>query len=168
MRPWLRRLVLAVHLTLSIGWIGAVFAYLAMDVAAVSGDTQEMHAARIAMALIGQWVIVPLAVGSLLTGLITAVGTPWGLFRHYWVLISFLLTTVAVLVLVEHMPSVVAAAEAMRGSEASPLHARGADFEHAGGGLAVLLVVTVLNVYKPRGMTPYGWRRRTDARKWQL
>jgi hypothetical protein len=30
---------------------------------------------------------------------------------------------------------------------------------HASGGLLVLLIPVVLSVYKPRGMTRYGWRR---------
>jgi len=32
------------------------------------------------------------------------------------------------------------------------------------GGLVVLLVVTVLNVYKPQGLTPYGWRKHNESR----
>ena len=39
------------------------------------------------------------------------------------------------------------------------------DLPHAGGGLLVLLVVTVLNVYKPRGLTPYGWRKQHEERR---
>jgi hypothetical protein len=35
----------------------------------------------------------------------------------------------------------------------------GGELLHAGVGLLVLLVIQVLNVYKPRGMTPYGWRK---------
>lgn len=95
-----------------------------------------------------------------------ALGTPWGLFRHYWVLISLLLTTFAVLVLLEHMPGVVAVADAMRRSDPAAFHGSlRPDFEHAGGGLVVLLVVTVLNIYKPRGLTPYGWHRRARAER---
>jgi len=33
-----------------------------------------------------------------------------------------------------------------------------------GWALVVLLVVQVLNVYKPRGMTPYGQRRQIEER----
>ena len=166
MRPWLRKLVLTAHLVLSLGWIGAILAYLALDFVVAGGDAEQAHAAYIALAFIGLWVIIPLAVASLLTGILIALLTPWGLFRHYWVLISLLLTTFAVLVLLEHMPGVVAVADAMRRSGAAPLHgSMRPDFEHAGGGLVVLVVVTVLNVYKPRGLTPYGWRHRADARK---
>jgi hypothetical protein len=36
---------------------------------------------------------------------------------------------------------------------------------HGGLGLLVLLIVQVLNVYKPRGVTPYGWRKQQEERK---
>ena len=103
----LRTFMLAVHLTASVGWIGAVVAYLALGIAAVtSQDAQTVRAAWIAMEVTGWFVIVPLAVAALLTGLVMSLGTPWGLFRHYWVLISFVLTIFATVVLVLHMPSV--------------------------------------------------------------
>jgi hypothetical protein len=35
---------------------------------------------------------------------------------------------------------------------------------HAAGGLAVLFVVQVLGVYKPQGMTRYGWRKQHERR----
>jgi hypothetical protein len=38
------------------------------------------------------------------------------------------------------------------------LSALGSTLIHSVGGPAVLLVILVLNVYKPRGMTRYGWR----------
>jgi nicotinamidase-related amidase len=40
----------------------------------------------------------------------------------------------------------------------------GGDLGHAVGGVLVLLVITVLNVYKPRGLTPYGWRKQEESR----
>ena len=36
---------------------------------------------------------------------------------------------------------------------------------HAAGGLLVLLAATMLSVYKPWGMTPYGRRKRQERRK---
>jgi hypothetical protein len=84
MAPALRKFVLTVHLTSSLGWIGAVIAYLALGVSAVtSRDAQTVRAAWIAMELTGWSVIVPLALAALLSGLVMSLGTPWGLFRHY-------------------------------------------------------------------------------------
>jgi hypothetical protein len=100
MTPGLRKLVLTLHITFSIGWIGAVAGFLALAITGVtSQDAQMVRAAYPAMKLIARFVIVPLAFASLLSGLIQSLGTPWGLFRHYWVLGKLLLTTFATIVL---------------------------------------------------------------------
>src|SRR5262249_33786482 len=164
--PGLRKFALAVHLTASLGWIGAVVAYLALGVSAViSQDAQTVRAAWIAMEVTGWFAIVPLALAALLTGLIISLGTAWGLFRHYWVLISLGLTIFATIVWLFHMPTVSALADMARAVDGAELGALGGDLFHPGAGLLVLLVITVLNVYKPRGVTPYGWRKQHEERK---
>jgi hypothetical protein len=165
MTPGLRKLALAVHLTSSVGFIGAALAYLGLGVSAVtSEDAQTVRAAWIAMELTGWYVIIPLALAALLTGLVMSLGTPWGLFRHYWVLITFVLTIFATVILLLHMPTVSSLADVAREADGVTLGRLGGDLLHAGGGLLVLLVITVLNVYKPRGMTPYGWRKQHEQR----
>jgi hypothetical protein len=164
----LRKLALAVHLTLSVGWIGAVAAYIPFDVATVtSHDAQRLRAAYLAMELIARSVIVPLALASLLTGLVVSLGTKWGLFRHYWVLISFVLTTLATLVLLGET-STIGALAAMAGdptTSADELRVLPSTLGHSVGGTVVLLVILVLNVYKPEGMTRYGWRKQEERRR---
>jgi hypothetical protein len=165
MSPGLRKLVLTVHLTSSVGWIGAVVAYLALGVSAVTGqDAQMVRAAWIAMEVTGWSVIVPLALAALLTGLVLALGTPWGLFRHYWVLISLVLTILSTVVLLLHMPTVSSITAMVREANGASLGAHGGDLFHPGVGLVVLLAITVLNVYKPQGLTPYGWRKQQEER----
>ena len=164
MTPGLRKFALTIHLTCSVGWIGAALAYVALGtLASTSSEPQDIRAAWIAMELMGWYVIVPLAASALLTGLVISLGTPWGLFRHYWVMISFGLTVFATAVLVLHMPTVTHGANLARASDVN-LEALGGDLFHSGLGLAVLIVVTVLNVYKPRGVTPYGWRKQQEER----
>jgi hypothetical protein len=165
MKPRVRKLALSAHLTFSVGWIGAVLAYLGLGVAAVSsGDVERVRAAWTGMELTGWYVIVPVAVASLLTGLVMALGTRWGLFRHYWVVISFALTVLATVILILHMPTVSATADLAQKSNGATLKALGGDLAHPGVGLVVLLVVQVLNLYKPPGMTRYGWRRQQKER----
>lgn len=160
MSPWLRKLALAVHLTVSVGWIGAVIAYLALGMkAAIAADDLTVRSAWSAMETVGWYVIVPLALASWLTGLVMALGTRWGLLRHYWVIISLILTTVAVLVLLVHMPDVSATAAVARTAPGRELAGLGGDLAHPGIGLILLLVVHVLNIYKPRGLTRYGQRQ---------
>src|ERR687885_1726972 len=166
MTPGLRKVVFAVHLTFSVGWIGAVVAYLALGVSAVtSQDAQTVRAAWIAMELTGWFAIVPLALAALLTGIVMSLATPWGLFRHYWVLITLVLTTLSTVVLLLHMPTVSSLADGARKADGAHLRGAAGDLFHAGGGLLVLLVITVLNVYKPHGLTRYGWRKQQEQRR---
>jgi hypothetical protein len=159
MAPGLRKLMLTVHLSASVGWTGAVVAYLALGVAAAtSRDAEMVRAAWVAMELTGWSAIVPLALAALVTGLVMSLGTPWGLFRHYWVVISLALTLLCTVVLLLHMPDVTATAAVARAAGDTDLATLGGDLLHPGMGLVVLLGITVLNVYKPRGLTPYGWR----------
>jgi xanthine/uracil permease len=166
MKPGVRKFALSAHLTFSGGWIGAVLAYLTLGVIAVtSPDVQTVRAAWTAMELIGWYVIVPLALASLVTGLVMALATKWGLFRHYWVLISFALTVLATVVLLLHMPTVSSMAEIAQEAEGARLERLGGDLGHPGIGLVVLLVIQVLNLYKPPGMTRYGWRKQEEKRE---
>jgi hypothetical protein len=169
MSPGLRKFALIVHVTASVGWIGAVVAFLALVVAAMtSQDAQMLRAAWIAMELTGSLAIVPLALTSLLTGIVMSLGTKWGLFRHYWVLFSLALTILATIVLLGNMQTVsffAGVAAEMDSADVGGLRdALQGELLHAGVGLLVLLVIQVLNVYKPRGMTPYGWRKQYEQR----
>ncbi len=164
MTPGLRKFVLTVHLAVSVGWIGAVVAYIALDVTAVtSQDVQMVRAAYLAMELTVWYVIVPLALAALLTGLVMSLGTPWGLFRHYWVLITLVLTILTTVVLLLETRTISYMAE-VAASGADPRELPGS-LPHSVGGLVLLLVITMLNVYKPRGLTPYGWRKHEEERR---
>jgi len=167
MSPGLRKFALAVHLTLSIGWIGAVAAYLALDVAAASSqDAQTLRAAYLGMESITRNVIVPLALTSLLTGLVMSLGTKWGLFRHYWVLISLMLTVIATAVLLVEVRVIRSLADMAADPATSGEHLRAmpSTLVHSVGGTVVLLVILMLNVYKPQGLTRYGWRKQQQLR----
>lgn len=163
MRPGARRVALTVHVLCSVGWIGAAAAYLALGIAAqTSNRAPTVRAAWTAMDIIGWHVIVPLGVGALVTGLVMSVGTRWGLIRHYWVLTALILTSSSLAVLVLHMPSVTATAmQAATADDVSATQLEG-DILHPAGGIAILLVVAVLNIYKPRGLTRHGQRRAED------
>jgi uncharacterized membrane protein len=166
MSSGVRKIALSAHLTFSVGWIGTVVAYLALGIAAEnSRDAQTVRGAWIAMEQTGWFAIVPLALASFLTGLVMALGTKWGLFRHYWVLFSLVLTIIATIVLLQHMPTVSSMADVAREAEGARLIELGGDLPHPAVGLVVLLVVQVLNLYKPQGMTSYGRRKQQEQRQ---
>ena len=160
MTPRLRKFALTAHVTSSVGWLGAVAAFLALAVAGLtSQDAQRVRAAYLAMELTGWSVIVPLSLASLFTGLVQSLGTPWGLFRHYWVLFKLLITVLATIVLLVHMQPITYVAGVAAETTLSRADLRGLRIQlvaDAGAALLVLLVATTLSVYKPQGRTPYG------------
>lgn len=169
MTPGLRKFVLVAHIISSVGSLGAVAGFLALAVAGLtSQDAQTMRSVYVAMEVITRSVIVPLIFASLITGLVQSLATTWGLFRHYWILAKLLLTLLTAIVLLLQMDrivhiAVVAAETAL--SSADLLGLRRSLVVHAAGGLVVLLVTTTLSVYKPRGLTRYGWRKQHSQQR---
>lgn len=167
MRPGLRKFALTAHITSSVGWFGAVAAFLVLAVAGLtSQDAHIVRSAYLTLELIGWFIIVPLSVASLLTGLVQALGTTWGLFRHWWVLIKLVLTILATIVLLVHMQPIghladVVAAATLAGGELHGLRVQ--LIADAGAALTVLIITTTLSVFKPRGLTPYGWRKQREV-----
>jgi hypothetical protein len=166
MTPRLRKLALTAHLAFSVGWLGAVAAFLALAVVGLtSRDAQTVRGAYLVMEPAAWFVLVPLAFASLLTGIVQSLGTTWGLFRHYWVLFKLLITVFATIVLLIYMETF----SVMAGVAADPSADLGVVRNasprlHAALALLVLLVAMVLGVYKPRGMTRYGWRKQHEQR----
>ena len=167
MPPWLRRFTFTAHVTTSVGWLGAIAAYLAPAVAGLaSEDTAVVRASYIAMGLIIRFVVLPFSIAALATGLAQSLATEWGLFRHYWIATKFVLTVAATVVLLLHIRTVNFVSQFASGSTFSVAElglARAQLVLHAVGGLVVLLVATTLSVYKPWGRTPYGLRVRDDV-----
>ncbi|RWY80881.1 MULTISPECIES: hypothetical protein [Rhizobium] len=163
MTPGLRKVALVAHVVSSVGSLGAIAAFLALAIVGLAGqDDRVVRSAYVAAEVLARVVIVPLVLASLLSGLVQSLGTAWGLFRHYWVLAKFLLTLLVVVVLLLQVKGIVQVGVASLGTPMSNtdlLDLRRSLVVHAAGGLVVLLVTTALSVYKPRGMTRYGWRR---------
>jgi len=170
MTPALRKLNLTAHITSSVAWLGAVASFLALSLAGLtSRDPATAGSAYLAMNLIGQFIIVPLSLAALLTGFVQSVGTSWGLFRHYWVIVKLGLTIGATTLLLLHQFT------AVRGAARRVLLAAAGTLPDVGplgtqlvgdAGLAVLtlMAITVLGVYKPWGPTRYGRRKQQESR----
>jgi uncharacterized membrane protein len=162
MTPRVRKVALTAHVTCSVGWLGAVVAFLAIAIVGLtSHDAQTVRGAYLVMEPAAWFVLVPLAFASLLTGLVQSLGTTWGLFRHYWVIFKLLITIVATIILLSYMGTFRYMAGVAADPSADLRAVRNASpVLHATLALLVLIVATVLAVYKPQGMTPYGWRKR--------
>jgi hypothetical protein len=161
-----RKFALTAHVASSVGWLGAVVGFLALAVAGLmSQDELMVRGTYLAMELTGWFVIVPFSLAALATGLVQSLGTDWGLFRHYWILAKLLITILATILLVLHME--LASRLAGMAAETTLSGAEGLKIQlvaDAGAAVLALLVATILAVYKPRGVTRYGWRKHHEQR----
>lgn len=168
MTPRLRKTMLTVHVTSSVSFIGAVATFLAFAIAGVSsGKAQTVQAAYLAMDLTTWFVIVPLCFAALLTGLVQSLGTPWGLFRHYWVLVKLGLTLVSAIMLVIHTRPIGLIADAAATTTLASDDLRGVRLQLIAasvGALVVALGAVVLSIFKLAGQTRYGWRKQQEQR----
>src|SRR5215216_5622851 len=121
--PRLRKLALTAHVTSSVGWLGAVVAFLALSMA--SQDPQTVRGAYLVMELTGWVVLVPLSLASLLTGLVCSLSSSWGLFRHYWVLFKLVINVVATIVLLLYMQTLDALGDVAAATASSSSGLRG-------------------------------------------
>ena len=175
MTPTVRKLTITAHVVFSVGWLGAVAACLVLSIAGLtSHDPEVVRGAYLSMDLISRFVIIPLCFAALITGLLQALGTPWGLFRYYWIVMKFGLAVFATIALLIHQFAVMAmAAKRVSGAAVETLFS--ADFSALKTELVrapslaivLLLLATSLGVYKPWGLTRYGRRKRQEQRKVQ-
>lgn len=161
--PRWSKFALTAHVTASVGWVGAVAAFLVLAIIGLrSVDDDTMRSLYPALELIGWYVIVPFSVAALVTGLIQSLGTQWGLFRHYWVVAKLLITVGASVLLLLHMQLARSAAAAVSaGTLASEPRTR--LVVDAAAALVVLTIAVVLSIYKPQGMTPFGVRAESSS-----
>lgn len=168
MTPRLRKFVLTAHIAFSVGWLGAVAVFLAHAIVGLtSEDAQIVRAAYLAMGLSVWLVIVPSNAGALLTGLIQSLGTQWGLFKHYWIVVKFLLTIAGTILLLVHTQPIDFIAGVASERSLSNTELIGLRIQLVGDAAAaflLLLATTVISVYKPWGLTSYGVRKQNEHR----
>ena len=168
MGPRTRKLALTAHVSASVSWLGAVATSLGLAaVAMVSSDAETVRAIYVAMEPMAWFVLVPLSAASLLTGLIQSLGTPWGLIRHYWVVLKLIINLIASTVLLLYTRTLADLADEAGGSDVVPIgDLRSASpLVHAAGAVVLLVLAVGLSVYKPRGLTRYGRRQQATGRR---
>jgi hypothetical protein len=135
-----------------VGWFGLDGALVALEVTGLdAGDPEERAGIAAAMSAIAVWVLIPVVLAALVSGLVLALSTPWGLVRYWWVLIKCgiagALTVAGMSLMIPRLHQIIA-------GEAQPV-----GMETLIGrsiALALLLAATALSVIKPWGKTPHG------------
>ena len=159
--PALRKFTFTTHVTSSVGWVGAALVFLALAAIGLSSQNETtVRGAYLVMAPAAWFVLVPLAHASLVSGIALSLGTPWGLIRHYWVVFKLVITLFSTAILLIYMGTF----RQMAGVAADPVAELGlvrnpSPLVHAILALILLMAATLLAIYKPFGMTPYGERQ---------
>ncbi|MEJ1199507.1 MULTISPECIES: DUF2269 domain-containing protein [unclassified Streptomyces] len=158
-----RRVSLVVHVVASAGWLGLSLGLLALGAtAATTASALTVEASVRGMKLFADWLLLPLAFLTLSSGVVLALGTPWGLARHRWVYTKFWLTLATATATVFALrPGVNSAVAAVAAGESLP---------DAGDvlfgpvvSLSAYVFMTVISLLKPWGPTRRGRRLRAAA-----
>jgi hypothetical protein len=166
--PRLRKAVLLLHVAGSVGLPGAIASFLALAIVAVSsGNVLAVRGAYLSMQVVALALVVPLAFAALGSGLLISLGTRWGLFRHWWVVVKLLLTASSVLVLLLKLGLINQGARIAMATPALAADLGQVGLQlvvHAAGGLLTLCLALVLSIYKPHGVTRFTSGRRMNER----
>ncbi|GAA2791637.1 membrane protein [Streptomyces showdoensis] len=139
-------------------WLGLSLGLLTLGITAyTTQDPTLTEAAYRVMKVFADWLLAPVALPTLGSGLVLSLGTPWGLARHRWVWIKFWITlaTAAATVFALRPEITHAAASGVPDSSlvAAPVVSTSA-----------YLFMTAISVLKPWGLTRRGRRLREAAR----
>ncbi|MBD0839519.1 MULTISPECIES: DUF2269 domain-containing protein [unclassified Streptomyces] len=158
-----RRVLVVVHVVASASWLGLSLGLLALGItAATTASPAATEASVRAMKLFADWLLLPVAALTLLSGLVLALGTAWGLARHRWVYTKFWLT----------LATTAATAFALRPgvNEAVAATAAGGPLPDAGEvlfgpvvSLTAYVFMTAISLLKPWGLTRRGRRLRAAS-----
>ncbi|MEU6920300.1 MULTISPECIES: DUF2269 domain-containing protein [unclassified Streptomyces] len=152
-----RRSLLVAHVAVSVSWLGLTVGLLALAIAALStADPATAGAATRAMKIFGDWLVVPVSLFSLFSGLVLALGTPWGLARHRWVWTKFWLTLITVALSVFSLRPGIDEAAARGTVDIDLVIAPSV-------ATATYLFITAISVLKPWGPTRRGRRLRRPS-----
>ena len=91
----LRRAVLVVHIAAVGGWIGMDLVLAVLSLRAwLAGSAQDRAVSMQALELFGIVPMISLAVLSLVSGVVLSLGTKYGLFRYWWVVVKLVINVV--------------------------------------------------------------------------
>lgn len=151
-----RKPLLTLHVATAVSVLGADLVLLVLGISSVAGaDPQTIYPAA---HLVATWLLAPLAVVALGSGVLLGLLTPWGLLRYWWVTIKLALTTILTgVILFALVPNLGVAADDATALDPRPF----SDAERLrlvvapAVGVTLLILMVALAIYKP------GWQLRS-------
>jgi len=164
--PDTRKALLTLHVALSAIFLGVAVVMVTLAVLAAGAEDIAVAHSHYALLETFDLTILPwVSVSSIISGLAVSLTGKWGLVKHYWVLVKFVLAVLAVasgLAFVQGWVTTAVQDSARLAATAGQSAELGTDpvwlIAGFGFGGALVLAATVLSVYKPWGRTWFGRR----------
>ena len=150
-----RQTLQILHYISSVGWLGVGFAQLTLNlVALLTGSPSLRHDAHEMTHIFDRTILTALSLAAATTGILLAVRTPWGLLRHWWIVVKLTLTvgliiTIPIWVGGWNLQAITATA----GGSVDPGYPT-VRAELLGSSITIvgtLIVITIISVVKPWG-----------------
>ncbi len=158
------KLLLTAHIIISVGWLGVVLAKLVLGLAAVTTSAPDVSAALYVSMNVLNVAFPPVAIATIITGVLLSLGTKWGLLQHYWVVTKLVLTVGVIATAVQLGDRLVRQSAGVPDAPTvlgmAPVLALLISL--AVVHLLMLGAATVLSVYKPWGKTWFGRREKAQ------
>lgn len=97
LKPKQKTWLVSFHVFFAGTWIGAGICLLVLIFSNNASGGDMLHGFNLASKIVDDFVIIPAAIGSLLSGLFISLLTNWGFFRFKWVTIKWILTVGSIL-----------------------------------------------------------------------
>jgi hypothetical protein len=160
-QKWLK----ALHVYLGGIWGGGAASLFAIHCLYPTDSGAELYARNMTMIYIDNYIIIPAAIGSCLTGLIYSHLTKWGYLKYYWIMVKWILTITFIIIgffwLIPWLNNMLEVSMAMRNS---PVIDSGSYDVAMSVHLAMTVLQTILlffvvmiSVFKPWGRTQIKW-----------
>ena len=85
------------HLFFVIVWFGGGIALSVSAIASIAQSNDAIYMRSLILQIIDDYLIIPGAIGCLLTGLIYGIWSKWGFFKHRWLTVKWILTAFSIL-----------------------------------------------------------------------
>ena len=152
-----KQLLDVLHFLTSLGWLGVGLCQLTLNVLALVTDEAALrHAAHEIAHVFDRYLLIALATGSAVTGVLLGLKTRWGLLRYRWVAVKLALTVALLVFTPIWMGGWIGEAVALTRPPSVPddpsyLLVRTELLVGSVTIVSTLLVVTVISVAKPWG-----------------
>lgn len=149
-----------VHLVFAIAWFGSAISMNLLRYLVEVNDAAGMYCMAKILEAIDMQILVPGAIGCLLTGFVYGIFTNWGFFKHRWLTVKWVLTLFMILFGTFYIgpmvkENVLIGKAVMEGSGDAAQYWLNVTANAYAGLLQIVLlsIVTIISVYKP-------WKRK--------